>query len=73
MELWGEGVSYFDMMRMNEGLDRRGAGFEPSLVFDIDADDPVLLYHIPQAESNANKILGYKDEATPSPQPVADY
>lgn len=73
VELWGEGVSYFDMMRMNEGLDRRGAGFEPSLVFDIDAGDPVLLYHIPQAESNANKILGYKDEATPSPQPVADY
>lgn len=48
-------------------------GFEPSLCVDIDADDPVLLYHIPQAESNANKILGYKDEATPSPQPVADY
>lgn len=73
VELWGEGVSYFDMMRMNIGVDRRGAGFEPSLVFDIAPDDPVLLYHIPQGESNANKILGYSDVATPDPRPVADY
>ncbi|MDE6457158.1 MAG: RagB/SusD family nutrient uptake outer membrane protein, partial [Muribaculum sp.] len=70
---WGEGVSYFDIMRMNEGLDRRGAGFEPSLVFNIAPGDPVLLYHIPQSESNANTLLGYTDSATPSPQPVADY
>ncbi len=73
VELWGEGVSYFDIMRMNEGLDRRGAGFEPSLVFNIAPGDPVLLYHIPQSESNANTLLGYTDSATPSPQPVADY
>ena len=73
VELWGEGVSYFDMMRLKTGVDRRGAGFEPSLVFNIAPNDPVLLYHIPQAETNANKITGYTDEATPSPKPVADY
>ena len=73
VELWGEGVSYFDIMRLKTGVDRRGAGFEPSLVFNIAPDDPVLLYHIPQGESNANKILGYTDVATPDPRPVADY
>lgn len=73
VELWGEGVSYFDMMRLKTGVDRRGAGFEPSLVFNIAPNDPVLLYHIPQAETNANKITGYTDKATPSPKPVADY
>lgn len=73
VELWGEGVSYFDMMRLKKGVDRRGAGFEPSLVFNVAPTDKVLLYHIPQAEFNGNKILGVENEPMTSPKPVADY
>ena len=32
IELWGEGVIWFDVMRLNKGVDRRGCGF-PNVEF----------------------------------------
>ena len=33
LELWGEGLSYFDLMRLRKGIDRRKGGFEAEVNF----------------------------------------
>lgn len=71
IELWGEGHSYFDLMRMKKGVDRRGAGFEPEYIYNIPAGDAALIYPIPDREMNANFNLIQNPEAQ-FPQPVAD-
>lgn len=74
IELWGEGLVWFDLMRLNKGIDRRGGGFDPTAVFVIPAGDPVLLWRIPMKEINANPAISESDnnETTPLPSPVAD-
>lgn len=71
IELWGEGHSYFDLMRMKKGVDRRGAGFQSSYVYNIPAGDAALIYPIPANEMNNNMNLVQNPEATP-PVPVAE-
>ena len=74
IELWGEGFSYFDLMRLNKGVDRRGAGFEAAYVFNIPAGDPALIYRIPQREIEGNPALEETDnnEEADVPQPVTE-
>lgn len=74
IELWGEGLIWYDVMRLNKGIDRRGGGFEATAVFNIPSGDPILLWRIPQAEIQANPALTDDDnnETTPVPQPVQD-
>ena len=74
IELWGEGISYFDILRLGEGLDRRGAGFEAKFVFKIDADDPLMIFQIPNAEIQANQMLTDADNnpVGGTPEPVED-
>ena len=68
IELWGEGHSYFDLMRMNKGVDRRGAGFQEPYIFNIPAGDAALIYPIPDREMNSNAQLVQNPVAE---QPVA--
>lgn len=72
IELWGEGLAYFDLMRLNLGVDRRGAGYESAYVFNIDPYDPILILLIPQAEVNANTNLGENNPTSDTPVPVAE-
>lgn len=74
VELWGEGLIWYDYMRLNKGLDRRGGGFDPTAVFYIQPNDPILLWRLPQSEIQANPALTDADnnETTPAPTPVAD-
>ena len=74
IELWGEGLIWFDFMRLEKDLDRRGGGFNPIAVFNIKAGDPILLWRIPQTEIQANPAIDEADnnETVPAPQPVAD-
>ena len=72
LEFWGEGLAYFDIMRLGIGVDRRGAGFASNLVFDIEGNDPILIYPIPQSEEEANSLLGENNPVTSVPSPVAD-
>ena len=57
IEFWGEGLSYFDLMRFEKGIDRRGCGFPPAWVFNIAADEPIMRYQIPQEEVEANPLI----------------
>lgn len=62
IEFWGEGITWFDLMRLNKGVDRRGAGYpNPSSVFNIQPGDNILLWRIPEAEIQANKGLTEAD------------
>lgn len=61
IELWGEGFSYYDLLRFNKGVDRRGGGWPEANVFNVAADDPLLIYPIPQSEITANKQLSEAD------------
>lgn len=75
IELWGEGLSWYDIMRLNKGVDRRGCGFpNNTMIFNIPAGDPILLWRIPQKEIIANPALSDADnnDATPLPTPVSD-
>jgi hypothetical protein len=71
IELWGEGRIWFDVMRLNKGIDRRGAGYEPNCVLKIDAGDPILLWRLPQTEINGNNALSDKDNNPTAPVPTA--
>lgn len=75
IELWGEGLNWFDVMRLNKGVDRRGAGYpNATMVFNIPAGDNVLLWRIPEAEIQANAKLsnGDNNPSAPVPDPVPD-
>lgn len=71
IELWGEGFSYFDLMRMKKGVDRRGAGFQEKYIYNIAAGDDALIYPIPSNAMNANPQLVQNPEAT-QPTPVGN-
>ena len=57
IEFWGEGISWFDIMRLNKGVDRTGAGFPEGASFNIPANNDLLLWNIPETEINANPAL----------------
>ena len=71
IELWGEGRIWFDVMRLNKGVDRRGAGYEPHCVLVIPAGDPILLWRLPQTEINGNSALSDADNNAVTPVPTA--
>ena len=71
IELWGEGFSYLDNLRLNTGIDRRGGGFDTNDVFNIPAGDPVLLFQIPESEYEYNKQITLAEQNTPGSVPTA--
>ena len=74
IELWGEGHSYFDLQRLQKPIDRRGGGYEESLVYNIAANDPVRIYMIPLSEIQTNAQIneGQNNPAAGMPTPVED-
>jgi hypothetical protein len=75
IEFWGEGLNWYDIMRLNQGVDRRGGGYpNADMIFNIPAGDPILLWRIPEAEIQANPALTDADNnpAAPRPQAVPD-
>ena len=71
IELWGEGFAYLDNLRLNTGIDRRGAGFDTNDVFNIPATDPILIFQIPQAETEYNKLITASDQNPAGTIPTA--
>lgn len=57
VELWGEGFSFTDLLRLKKPLDRTGANYEVSVRFNLPAESPILLYLIPEDEENHNEAL----------------
>ncbi len=75
IEFWGEGLNWFDIMRLNKGIDRRGAGYpNATMIFNIPAGSDILLWRIPEAEIQANPALTDDDNnpSAPAPSPVSE-
>lgn len=72
IEFWGEGISYFDLMRMKRPVDRRGAGFDAEHVFIVPHGDAARIYQLPYSNLTSNKQLIQNPEYT-APEPVEDY
>ena len=74
IELWGEGFSYFDLMRLNKGVDRRGAGFQAAYVYNIPAGDDALILRLPRAEIEGNPLISdaQNNPAASLPTPVSE-
>lgn len=75
IELWGEGLNWYDNMRLRVTIDRRGAAYpNATAIFVIEPDDPIRLWRIPLSEIEANTFLTHDDNnpAAPAPTPVPD-
>lgn len=57
VELWGEGFSFTDLLRLKKPLDRTGANYEVSVRFKLPAESPIFLYLIPEDEEKHNEAL----------------
>ena len=71
IEFWGEGLAYFDIMRLNKGVNRLGCGFPKTAVFNIAAGDPVQIYSIPNKEVQYNPLLE-NNPLVSAPTPIPD-
>ena len=75
IELWGEGLSWFDIMRLNKDVDRRGGGYpDVTMVLNIPAGSDIMLWRIPESEIQANPALeeGDNNPSASKPEPVED-
>lgn len=70
IELFGEGMAYYDLMRLNKGLDRRGAGFPAEWVYNVPG--PLKPFVIPQGEAQSNALLGSQNDSWSKPDFVDD-
>ena len=75
IELWGEGLSWYDIMRLKKDIDRRGGGYpDVTMVFNIPYGSDIMLWRIPESEIQANAQIEETDN-NPSaslPESVAD-
>ncbi|MDO5395592.1 MAG: RagB/SusD family nutrient uptake outer membrane protein [Bacteroidales bacterium] len=75
VELWGEGLSWFDVMRLDLEINRKGCNWPEEAAFRIPsaAAEPdkayVRIYCIPQGEINGNKALTTQDNNPSGPKP----
>ena len=74
IELWGEGFSYYDLMRLKKGVDRRGAGFQAAYIYNIPDGDNALIYRLPKAEIEGNPQISddQNNPAADAPTPVTE-
>lgn len=74
IELWGEGFSYYDMLRLKKDMDRVGGGWPIDNVYTVKADDPLLIYPIPQSVITTNPLIteGENTLGGGMPTPVED-
>lgn len=68
VELWGEGMAYFDIMRLNKPVDRKNSNWEEdqylmkNYAYYIPAGADVLRMPIPQTEIDNNPMLTEADQ-----------
>lgn len=63
IELWGEGFSYFDLKRLNKGINRNydGSNHEASAKLVVSSGDKRWIYQIPEAEIQENEFISEED------------
>ncbi len=72
IELWGEGITYYDFLRLNKGIDRRGAGFPTEWCYVVPAGSDLLRLPIPNAEIQGNETFRTANNNNPgAARPIA--
>lgn len=54
IELWGEGFSFFDLLRLKKPLQRAGTNFPAQAAYNLPAESQIFLWLIPEDEINNN-------------------
>ena len=77
IELWGEGFSYTDLLRLKKNIDRRGGGYEAKAVFNIPATEgeegyDARIFPIPHSEVEANLLITENNPISAQVMPVED-
>ena len=64
IELWGEGFAYYDLKRLNKGIDRtyEGNNYMPGYDIAVPARDTRWYYQIPLAEIQENDLINEEDQ-----------
>ena len=64
IELWGEGFAYYDLKRLNKGIDRTYAGniYMPGYNIKVPARDTRWYYQIPLTEIQENDLINEEDQ-----------
>lgn len=70
VELWGEGLSYFDIMRLKKPIDRRGAMYPAAWRYNVAYETPIMLFLVPDTEMTANKAITENNELGQQPTPA---
>ena len=73
IELWGEGFSLQDILRLKKPIVRQGANFSPNTTFeDLKPESPIFIFNIPEAETSVNKgiTLDQINEVATPPIPM---
>ena len=76
IELWGEGLSWYDIMRLKKPVDRRGGGYpDVTMIFNIPYGSDIMLWRIPESEIQANAQIEETDNnpSASMPEPVEDF
>lgn len=76
IELWGEGLSWFDIMRLKKPVDRRGGGYpDITMIFNIPYGSDIMLWRIPESEIQSNALIEETDNnpSASMPEPVVDF
>lgn len=76
VEFWGEGINYFDLLRLKKPMDRTGsenwsnpANALTGYIYNIEPTNPVLISQIPSQEMQNNTALSDADQ-NPTGQPT---
>ena len=64
IELWGEGFAYYDLKRLNKGIDRtyEGNNYMPGYNIKVPARDTRWYYQIPLSEIQENDMINEEDQ-----------
>lgn len=64
IELWGEGFAYYDLKRLNKGIDRtyEGNNYMPGYDIKVPARDTRWYYQIPLREIQENDLINEEDQ-----------
>lgn len=71
VEFYGEGITWFDFIRLDKDFDRRGAGYDATEVYNIKAGDNCLIWRIPYNEQQYNKQISEEQNNPVGTKPTA--
>ena len=72
IELWGEGFSLLDVLRLKKPIIRKGANFSPNVTYeDLPAESPIFIFNIPEIETSVNKGISEDNINEVAVPPVA--